>query len=82
MAGIQPGDGFVAEITAPDGSRFVKSGREFDDFQMAELLAIGRADLVEPLQPGVYVATFSYFRQDETGQDVEVLNFEDSIRVR
>ncbi len=82
LAGIQPGDGFVAEITAPDGSRFVKSGRRFDDFQMAELLAIGRNDLIEPLQTGTYIATFSYFRQDDTGQDTEILNFTDRVTIR
>lgn len=81
LSGIQEGDGFVAEITAPDGSRFVKSGRKFDRFQQAELLAIGRDNLEGPLQTGLYTARFQYFRESETGEEIEILSFDETVTV-
>lgn len=82
LAGIQPNDGFVAEIVGPDGESFVKSGRRFDRHIMVRLLAIGRQDLTEALIPGIYTGTFTYFRQNETGEDVEILSLTETVEVR
>jgi murein DD-endopeptidase MepM/ murein hydrolase activator NlpD len=82
LAGIQPNDGFVAEITGPDGASFVKSGRRFDRHIMVRLLAVGRQDLTEPLMPGIYTGTFTYFRQNDAGEDVEILSLTETVEVR
>lgn len=78
LAGIQPGDAFIAEITGPNGERFVKSGSTFDSFQQSRLLAIGKQDLVEPLPAGTYTATFRYYRG---GSNDVILPIESTVLV-
>ncbi len=82
LAGIQPGDGFVAEITDPNGQRFVRSGRHFDQFSMVRLLAIGKQDLTEPLVPGLYTGIFQYFRKDANNDDLEIFSLTETVTVR
>lgn len=79
LAGIQPGDAFIAEITGPDGQRFVKSGSTFERYQQSRLLAIGKQDLVEPLATGLYTATFRYFR---SGTNDEILFVDGQVTVQ
>lgn len=82
LAGIQPGDIFVAEIIDPDGQRFVKSGSQFDRYIMSRLFAIGRDQLTTPLKAGTYVGTFRYYRTTETGEEIEILSVEDTVEVQ
>jgi murein DD-endopeptidase MepM/ murein hydrolase activator NlpD len=82
IAGIQSGDGFIAEITDPAGNRFVRSGRRFEDFSMSKLLAIGKQDMTEPLMPGTYSGTFQYFRKDENDQDIQIITVTDTVDVQ
>ncbi len=82
LAGIQPGDGFVAEITDPSGNQFVRSGRRFEDFSMSKLLAIGKQDMAEPLVPGVYTGTFRYFRKDASDTDLQIISLTDTFVVQ
>ncbi|MAO90299.1 MAG: hypothetical protein CMM81_02080 [Rhodospirillales bacterium] len=82
LAGIQPGDGFVAEITDPAGNQFVRSGRRFEEFSMSKLLAIGKQDLAEPLMPGTYTGTFRYFRKDASDTDLQIISLTDTVEVQ
>ncbi|NMM44124.1 M23 family metallopeptidase [Rhodospirillaceae bacterium KN72] len=82
LAGIHPGDGFVAEITDPQGQRFVKSGRRFDTYSQSRLLAVGRQGLNAPLIPGTYTAHFQYYQKNDDGTDTVTLDFTDTVDVQ
>ncbi|MDF1747888.1 MAG: M23 family metallopeptidase [Alphaproteobacteria bacterium] len=83
IAGIQPDDGFIAEITDPTGNSFVRSGRRFEDFSMSKLLAIGKQDMTAPLLPGTYTGSFRYFRKDaSSGEDIQIMSLTDTVEVQ
>ncbi len=81
FSGLLEGDRIEVRIFGPDGNVFAQAGVDIDEAAQSRILRVGKKDLDEPPDTGVYRGQVRYFRQTPDGPE-RLFETSESVEVR